>query len=136
MTNVIVLEGNIVADAESKTIGETNLTEFKIANTRYISKGKEKTAFVKCKWWGARGVSVQSYLLKGKRITVTGAMEIDEWEKDGQRKSMVVINVTDVSLGAKGSSSAPKQEYGDEKTTGNSGSASVSDGDFTDDIPF
>jgi single-strand DNA-binding protein len=136
MTNVIVLEGNIVADAESKTVGETNLTEFKIANTRYISKGKEKTAFVKCKWWGQRGLSVQAYLVKGKRITVTGAMEIDEWEKNGQKKSMVVINVTDVSLGAKGSSSPAKQEYGDEKTTANSGSSTVSDGDFTDDIPF
>ena len=137
MTNLIVLEGNLVADAIGKEIGETHLTEFKIANTRYVSKGKQKTAFVDCKWWGQRGLIVQEYLVKGKRVTVTGVLEIDEWEKDGVRKSRPNINVTDLSLGGgkTAEGGGKKQEYGDEQTTANSGSAR-NDGDFTDEIPF
>jgi single-strand DNA-binding protein len=138
MTNVWALEGNVVADATMKLFSESELTEFKIANSRYISKDKEKTTFVTCKMWGKRGVALLPYIVKGARLTVTGTGEIDEWEKDGQRHSKVVIRVDDVSLGAKRSASPSpaRQEYGDEKVTANSGSSTVNDGDFTDDIPF
>jgi single-strand DNA-binding protein len=141
VTNVIVLEGNLTADAAEKMVGESQLTEFTIASNRYVAKGKEKTVFMACKWWGTRGAAVAGYLAKGKRVTVSGYYDQDEWtgNEDGKKHSRPFINVSDVSLGGGGSrdGAAPcKQEYGDEQTTGNSGSASVSDGDFTDDIPF
>lgn len=133
MTNSIVLEGNIVADATVKAVGETQLTEFKVANTRYLSKDKEKTVFILCKMWGARGVAVQSYLQKGKRVTVTGALEIDEWEKDGIRRSMANIVVTDLSLAPKGA--APKAVADSVPSPEPSVEAGASE-EFNDDIPF
>jgi single stranded DNA-binding protein len=138
MTNIIVLEGNLVEDAVLKAVGESSVTEFRIANNRYISKGKQRTTFIKCVWWGSRGAAVYSYLTKGKRVTVEGKFEIDEWpDAKGEKHSQPVINVPDVSLGASvAREGGGRPEYSGEQTTRNSGDSSIDDGEFHDDIPF
>lgn len=134
MTNVIVLEGNVVADATTKMVGDTSLLEFKLANTVYINKEKTRSTFILCKWWGARGASVVGYLQKGKRVTVTGVFEIDYWEKDGQPHSRPGINILDLSLGAKQNTNQSDSSNG---STGIPKDDTVAnDGDFSDDIPF
>lgn len=124
--NSILLEGNVVADAELKTVGEYKVTQFKIANSRYVSQGKERTLFIECKGWGKRYAAVAQYLLKGKRVVVAGTLEEETWEKDGETKRKMVINLIDLSLAPKGAET-PK---GAEQNEGNRGEA------FTDDIPF
>lgn len=138
MTNVIVLEGNLVADSVTKNVAETTVTEFKIANNRFISRGKEKTLFMHCQWWGARGVAVSSYLTKGKRVTISGALESDQWTgEDGQPRSKMSIVVSDLSLGpSRMREGGGKQEYGDEQLASNSGDALDKGEGFNDDIPF
>lgn len=58
----------------------------------------KKTAWVTCKLFGDRAEKLAPYLTKGSQISVTGAFELDEWEKDGVKRSRPVIIVNDMQL--------------------------------------
>ena len=58
----------------------------------------KKTAWVSCKLFGDRAEKLAQYLTKGSQVTVTGAFQLDEWEKDGVKHSRPVIVVNDIQL--------------------------------------
>lgn len=58
----------------------------------------KKTAWVTCKLFGDRAEKLAQYLTKGSQVSVTGAFQLDEWEKDGVKHSRPVIIVNDIQL--------------------------------------
>lgn len=132
MINSIVLEGNLVEDAETRTVGETTVTNFRIANTRYLGPDKTRTLYRSCKGWGKRYSAVSQYLRKGTRVTVSGVEEEETWESDGQKHYKTVINVTDLSLAPSGA----RREDALQENRGASNPPSQGPDDFSDDLPF
>lgn len=81
--------------------------------------------YVDCVLFGRRAESLAPYLVRGKRVTVSGHLQQNRWTtKDGQKRSKLEIVVDELDLGAK-SEQQPAQS-----------SAAVSTDTYEDDIPF
>lgn len=94
--NKVIELGNLTRDVELKTVGANNsqVAKFAVAvNEKY--KDKEKTMFIDCNCWGNRAGVLEKYFKKGSRILVEGKLEQETWDKDGEKRSKHVINVSD-----------------------------------------
>ena len=94
MLNNATIQGNLVRDVEIKNIGDkgTALATYTIACTN--GKGQyENTVFMDCKSWGKNAEFVKNYFEKGSQMLVTGTLEQESWEKDGQKRSKLVLSV-------------------------------------------
>jgi single-strand DNA-binding protein len=86
--------GRLTKDAVLKTLSTgTQLAEFCIANDRGHGQ-YAKTYFFNVKFWGKGSANIAKYLVKGKRVAVTGEVQIDSWDN----REKVVISTMDVSL--------------------------------------
>ena len=70
----------------------------------------KKTSWVTCKMFGERAEKLAQYVTKGAAVTVTGAFQLDEWEKDGMKHSRPCILVNDIQL--------PPQQQGGQQPQG------------------
>lgn len=76
-------------------------------------KDKESTEWVNLVFWDKLAEISAQYLSKGSQVYVSGKMQTQSWEKDGQKHSKVVINVREmVMLGGKGKQDSPKEPTG------------------------
>lgn len=72
-------------------------------------KDKENTEWVNLVFWDKLAEVSAQYLSKGGQVYVSGKMQTQSWEKDGQKHSKVVINVRElVMLGGKGKQDSPQ----------------------------
>lgn len=96
--NVVVLKGNLTRDPELKYISNgTAVTNFTIAVNRHFkrqdgSKDKE-TTYVDCEVWDTAAEHLAEYCSKGDPILVQGALKLDTWETDGQKRSRLKVRV-------------------------------------------
>jgi len=162
--NSVTIVGRLTRDAELKyTNTGSAVTRCSIAVNRARKEGDqwvEEANFFDVSLWGRRGESLNQYLQKGTRIAVTGELRQDRWEQDGQQRSRVFINATNIQLlggnqSGSGSynganeysqNSAPRNNYQkpgnnnynntkpsyESYPSGNQGGS----GNFEDDIPF
>lgn len=106
--NVFTASGRCGQDMEvkytssGKAIGQFNLP----VETGYGDN--KKTSWVTCKVFGERAEKLAQYITKGSPVTVTGAFQLDEWEKDGVKHSRPCILVNDIQL--------PPQQQGGQQT--------------------
>lgn len=117
MLNAGVWIGRLTRDCESRaTSGGTTVGRFTLAVDRPPYKGEKKTDFLDCVLWGKAAESLAQYLTKGKAIAVTGAVQVNEWEKDGQKQRKYEIKVNDVRFlpGSKGESKPDAGDFGQE----------------------
>ena len=95
--NKIILTGRLTKDAELGFIGATGTPKmsFTIACDRaYQKKGTEKKVdFVPCEMIGQHTEKLSQYVTKGKAILVEGELNIDNYEKDGERRSFTKVKV-------------------------------------------
>lgn len=127
--NVFVIEGNVVADAETRHFGTKGIeTSFTIANN-YGFGDYKKTVFINCKLYGERGPKICDYIRKGSHIIVTGPVFIDSYEKEGQKKYITYVKVEEISLDSKKQSPGTEAKQSYEKT-------SLNNYEHHDDIPF
>lgn len=97
--NKLVMVGNLVRDPDTRAVGSTTITQFTVAST-HAYKGKDgtmkkETAFVDCKLWAGRGEKFASEASKGTPVFVEGRLVTESWEKDGQKRSKLVVSVDD-----------------------------------------
>ena len=99
--------GNLTKDAESRTVGESEVAKFGVAVNGY----KDSVEFFDCEYWNPRGVL--PYLTRGTSVLLEGELQTQRWEKDGQAKSKVVIKVMRVQLvgGKKREEPAMEEEF-------------------------
>lgn len=107
MLNKFLVAGRLTADPEIQTVGENHLCKFCIACERPKRKGEEKpeTDFFNCTAWNRNADVIIDWFGKGDLITLVGAVHINRYEKDGQKRSSTEIKVEEIHFsGAKKSS--------------------------------
>ena len=81
--NSIIIHGRLVRDPELKTGGSgVEFCKFTVAVDR--RKKDDPTDFFDCTAFGKTGAAIAQYLKKGREILVSGRMESNTTEKDGQ----------------------------------------------------
>ena len=108
--NKIMLTGRLVKDAEMSFLPGTGMPKitFTIAVDRAYQKDKnnKKVDFIPCEQIGKHVEKLAQYLTKGKMIGIEGELNIDQYEKDGQKKSFTKVKVDRLEFLGSG-----KQEY-------------------------
>lgn len=109
-TNVVVLTGRLTRDPEAKSLGEKTVASFGLA----VNGFGDKVSFLDVEAWGRTAEVIEKYAGKGKLVTVQGRLEQQRWEKDGQKRSKVIVVASQVELGPKtepvGQSDVPADE--------------------------
>lgn len=101
MTAQVTVVGNLTADPELKTTktGSSVLRVGVAVNRRWKNKQdewEEETSFFDVNAWGELADNVASSLSKGSRVIVSGRLEQQSWEKEGQKQSKVVLVADDI----------------------------------------
>lgn len=108
--NHVILIGRLTRDAELKyTSGGMAVCKFAIAVNKRRKNGEQwvdEANFFDIVLWGRAGESINQYLVKGKQVAVEGELHQNRWEQDGQSRSKVEINATNVQLLGGGSGGA------------------------------
>ena len=94
--NNITLIGRLTVDPEPKIFANgTTSTSFTVAVDRnYKDKeGKKITDFIPCQTMGNTAEFVNNYLSKGRLVAIEGSLQIDRYEKDGQKKTFTKVHV-------------------------------------------
>lgn len=94
--NSVHLIGRVGRDAEVRhTPDGGTVISFSLATSeRWTdSKGekKERTTWHQVEYWNDKAKAIAEYITKGRELAVEGSIRIDEWEKDGEKKSKAKI---------------------------------------------
>ena len=100
--NNVILIGRITRDPEFKTVGQTSLANFSLANNRsYMDNGTRKDVvnYFDCVVWGKLAEVLKQYAGKGKQLMVEGRLEQSTWDgQDGKKQSKIRIRVENFQL--------------------------------------
>ena len=95
--NKVVLTGRLTKDAELGFIGATGTPKmtYTLAVERSYQKDKnnKKVDFINCEMIGQHTEKLAQYVTKGKAVLVEGELNIDNYEKDGERRSFTKVKV-------------------------------------------
>lgn len=94
--NKVLLMGRLTRDPElRKTPSGMAVAEASLAiNRRYRSspgEDREEVCFVNVTVWGKSAEAMARYTQKGATVLVEGRLKLDEWEKDGQKRSRLGV---------------------------------------------
>jgi len=157
--NKVILMGNLTRDVEIRyipsgmAVAEVGLAvndRRKGANGEWV----EETTFVDVTLWGRQAEIAGEYLSKGSPVLIEGRLKLDQWEKDGQKRSKLRVVAENMRMlggkggGGKGGGGGPppdESEYGGDEPPARSaprsggGAAPARGGNSGgggDDIPF
>ena len=95
--NVINLTGRLTKDAELSFLPGTGTPKivFTLCVERNYQKDKnnKKVDFIPMEMIGSHTEKLAPYLTKGKMVLTIGELNIDQYEKDGQKKSFTKVKV-------------------------------------------
>ena len=127
--NSVTLVGRLTKDADIRyTTSGTAVLNFSVAVNESRKQGEqwvEEASFFDVTLFGKMGESIHRYMAKGKQVAISGRLQQQRWQKDGQNYSKVAVVANYVQL------------FG--STQGNSQSApsgAVPLDAFASDIPF
>src|SRR5437868_5890644 len=94
--NRVILMGNVTRDVEVKYLQSgMAVTEIGMAvNDRRKDKSGQwvdETTFVDVTLWGRTAEIAGEYLTKGAPVLIEGRLKLDQWEKDGQKRSKLHV---------------------------------------------
>ncbi|HSW65239.1 MAG TPA: single-stranded DNA-binding protein [Dissulfurispiraceae bacterium] len=105
--NLCIFSGRITRDAETKQIrDDLSITSFSIAVDSGYGERK-RTDFINVKAF--KKDALAPHLLKGKAVAVHGEYQEEKWEKDGEKKSRVVILANHIEFQQGGNVGAAQQ---------------------------
>ena len=109
-----IIVGNAGRDPEMRfTPSGIPVTEFSVAVNIGYGDNK-KTQWWSVTAWNKRAETCNEYVKKGMRVLVEGRAEMQEWEKDGQHKSKLVLIADDVRfLSSRGEYQPQEVDAGD-----------------------
>lgn len=100
---VVTIVGNLVADPELRfTPAGDAVANFTVASTprtlnRQTQEWEDGTAlFLRCSVWRQQAENVAESLTRGARVVVTGRLRQRSYEKDGQKRTVVELEVEEV----------------------------------------
>jgi len=94
----VILGGRLTRDPQLSYLpSNTAVCEFCVATSRRFRKQDgtpgEESCFTDCQMFGKRAEVVNKYFKKGDPILVEGRLKLDQWEKDGQKRSRLRVFV-------------------------------------------
>lgn len=108
MYNKIVLIGNVVKDVETKQVGKSSVSRFRLAvDDPYREKN---TVYIDCESWDDQAKFVEKWLGKGKGVIVDGRLCMDSWEKDGKKETKFFVKTQDIRFLSTGKKDESKKE--------------------------
>ena len=157
--NKVILMGNLTRDVEIRYIPTgTAVAEVGLAvnDRRKSATGEwvDETTFVDVTLWGRQAEVAGEYLSKGSPVLIEGRLKLDQWEKDGQKRSKLRVVAENMRMlggkggGGGGRSGGPppdESEYGggddhppaqSSRAPSGGGAPARSGGGGGDDIPF
>ena len=141
--NTVHLIGRLGRDPESReTSGGTPVVNCLIAVGKRIKGGQEQTTWVRLVFWDKLAGIVGQYCRKGSQIAISGELQIREYVKDGETRSITEVRVHSMDLlgGKPERSEGSEPRYppnGDKRATKTRGfGEGVDPGDLDDDLPF
>jgi len=100
---IITVVGNIVAEPELRfTPSGAAVANFTIASTprtldRQTNEWKDgEPLFLRCSLWRQAGENAAESLTRGMRVIATGALKQRSYEKDGQKRTVVELDVEEI----------------------------------------
>jgi len=101
--NQVILMGNLTRDPELRnTPNGQAVCSFSLALNRSYKGAdgnwQEATDYIDVVAWGPLGERVAQYLSKGRPCLVNGRLQSRSWEQDGQKRSKVEVNASDVTF--------------------------------------
>ena len=86
--NNVAVTGRIGTDLELKEVGDGVVCNLRLA----IGGPREgQTDWIGVAVWDAQAENLCKYMQKGSRIGVTGRLQVDEWEQDGNKRERVGV---------------------------------------------
>ncbi len=100
--NQCIISGNLGADPENIFTPEgTHIASFSLA----FRSGKDKTSWIKVTCFNKMADVAEKYRHKGAKIVVSGMLDQDKWEKDGQSHSahkIIAMNIEFIKTDGRG----------------------------------
>jgi single-strand DNA-binding protein len=141
--NRVTILGNLGADAELRvTSGGQAILKMRVAVTESYKdrndQQKERTEWVSCSLWGKRGESLAKFLSKGSRVYVEGRLQTSSYDKNGEKRYVTEVNVSNVILCGGRSEVAGQPQRRETSSAGSIEDATMAPAASVDesDIPF
>jgi single-stranded DNA-binding protein len=100
--NNVTLVGRLTKDADIRyTTSGTAVLNFSLAVNESRKQGEqwvEEVSFFDVTLFGRMGESIHKYMIKGKQVAVSGQLQQQRWQKDGQNYSKVAVVANYVQL--------------------------------------
>lgn len=98
--NQVQLIGNLTKDPEIKQVASGNsVSTFSLAMNRSVKNGdnwEEVTDYADCVAWGRIAEMIHEFVSKGQKLFVQGRLQTRSYEKDGNKKYVTEVVVSDV----------------------------------------
>lgn len=85
-TNVVVLDGNLAKDPQTRSAGSKTVCSFTVA----VNQG-EDVSFIDCEAWEKLGENVSKYCKKGSGVIVTGRIKQGSYDTDSGKRYFVKV---------------------------------------------
>jgi single-strand DNA-binding protein len=107
--NRVYLLGNLTRDPELRyTTGGKAVTDVGLAVN---NKRNDSTLFIDCTVWDKSAEAVSNYLKKGSLVMVEGELQLDRWEKEGEKRSKIRVIAHNIQfLDKRSKSEKPQSE--------------------------
>ena len=93
--NKVILIGNIATEIDMKyTPNGNGVCKFNLA----INERNGEATFIPIEVWKKQAENVSQYCSKGSKIALEGSIKIDQWEKEGQKRSFTKINAFNIQF--------------------------------------
>jgi single-strand DNA-binding protein len=91
--NTVQLIANLTADPELRETGSGPVANMRVAVQRPKRGGEDRGAdYVDIAVWGPQATACAKYLVKGRRIAISGRLHHSEWETDeGAKRSRLGV---------------------------------------------
>ena len=96
--NKVILLGNLTRDPELRqSPGGMAICKFALAVNRNFTKADgtpvEEVTYVDIDAFGKQAEVIARYCTKGKPLLVEGRLRLDQWERDGEKRSRMMVVV-------------------------------------------
>ena len=134
--NAVQLMGRLTKDPELKYGASGNAyCKFTLAVNRAFKK--DEVDFINCTCFGKTAEAMGEYSRKGDQIGVCGSLQVDVYEKDGEKRYSTSVTVQSFTFGAKaGAGTGDNSNAGSSKPAVEKPKASTPDTDLEEDDEF
>ena len=133
--NKIFLIGNTTKDPESGTTSSgVPYCKFTIAVNRKFEK--DKTDFINIVTWRGIAETCSKYVKKGRKLGVVGSLQIDSYEKDGSKRTVVQVVADEVEFLSSGAGENTQDKPQERKSSKKSSVLPADEVPDPGDLPF